>query len=229
MDIIDLHHWNLTYAAARQLQATLAERVKLTPLRRPIRTVAGVDCAFDKPNGKALAAIVVLSYPQLEPVETAFAAAELTFPYIPGLLSFREAPACLAAAKKLQTTPDLFLIDGQGIAHRRRLGIASHLGLLLNRPTIGCAKSRLIGDYVEPAIEKGSRSPLLDGSETIGAVLRTRTGVKPLFISPGHLCTLDDAVGWTLNLTTRYRLPEPTRLAHHHVTTAKLSSADLKL
>ena len=217
----DLHSWDLTYADARRLQMRLAERVRRRPLRMAVRTAAGLDCAFDKPNGKALAVVVVLSFPELDVIETASVGVDLTFPYIPGLLSFREAPVCLAAVEKLQTTPDLFLIDGQGIAHPRRLGLAAHLGLFLDRPTIGCAKSRLIGTYDPPKQEKGSHTPLLDGTDIIGAVVRTRTGVKPLFVSCGHLCTLQDAIEWTLRLTTRYRLPEPTRLAHRQVTALK--------
>lgn len=190
-------------------------------MQADVRTAAGLDCAFDKANGTAYASVVVLSYPEMEVIECADAVAKLTFPYVPGLLSFREAPACLAAAAQLQTAPDVFLIDGQGIAHPRRLGLASHLGLFLGRPTVGCAKSRLLGTYDEPGREKGSRSPLYDGEEIIGAVVRTRTGVKPLFVSPGHLCTLEEAVLWTLRLTARCRLPEPTRLAHQQVTASK--------
>ena len=217
----DLHPWDLTYAQARRLQERLAKQVRLRPLRKAVGTVAGLDCAFDKHAGTVLAAVVALSYPELEQIETAFAVVKSTFPYIPGLLSFREAPACLAAVEKLTIRPDIFLIDGQGIAHPRRLGLACHLGLLLNRPTIGCAKSRLIGTYDEPGPHKGETSPLCDGEETLGAVVRTRTGVKPLFVSCGHLCTLNDAIEWTLRLTTRYRLPEPARLAHQQVTALK--------
>jgi deoxyinosine 3'endonuclease (endonuclease V) len=158
-----------------------------------------------------------------ELVETATASAKLTFPYIPGLLSFREAPACLAVVRKLRSEPDLFLIDGQGIAHPRRLGLAAHLGLFLDKPAIGCAKSRLIGTFEPPGIEKGAYSPLRDGDEIIGAVVRTRRNVKPLFISVGNKCRLDDAIRLTLACTTRYRLPEPTRLAHQAVTRFKKS------
>jgi deoxyribonuclease V len=221
MDIKDLHSWELDYAQARHLQERLAGQVRTTPMRQSVRTVAGLDCAFDKTGGTVLAAGVVLSFPELELIETAAVRTALTFPYIPGLLSFREAPACLAVVRKLNTPPDLFLIDGQGIAHPRRLGLAAHLGLFLGRATLGCAKSRLIGTYDEPLAEKGNYSPLLDGDEIVGAVVRTRSGVKPLFVSPGHLCTLDDAIQWTLRLTTRYRLPEPARLAHQRVTAMK--------
>jgi deoxyribonuclease V len=221
MQINDLHSWDLAYADARQLQTRLAEQVCLTPMPRPVRSVAGQDCAFDKSRGTAFAAAVVLSFPDFRQLESASARTELTFPYIPGLLSFREAPACLAAIRKLQTVPALFRIDAQGTAHPRRRGRAAHLGLFLSRPTIGCAKSRLIGTFDQPGPEKGDFAPLSDAAETIGAVLRTRTAVKPLFISPGHLCTLSDAVQWTLRCTTRYRLPEPTRLAHQQVTALK--------
>jgi deoxyribonuclease V len=158
-----------------------------------------------------------------EPVETATASAKLMFPYIPGLLSFREAPACLAAVRKLKSEPDLFLIDGQGIAHPRRLGLAAHLGLFLDKPTIGCAKSRLIGEFEPPGIEKGAHSPLRDHDQIIGAVVRTRHNVKPLFISVGHKCRLEDAIRLTLACATRYRLPEPTRLAHQAVSNFKKS------
>lgn len=221
MEIKDLHHWTLTYAEARALQTQLARQVKLRPIGRSIRSVAGLDCAVDKKAGRILAAVVVMSFPGLQVIETAAACAELTFPYVPGLLSFRESPVCLAAAAKLRTTPDLFLIDGQGIAHPRRLGLASHLGLFLDRPTIGCAKSRLIGTFEEPRAAKGAHSPLYDGDEMIGAVVRTRTKVKPLFVSVGHRCTLDDAIALTLACTTKYRLPEPTRLAHQTVSGLK--------
>jgi deoxyribonuclease V len=154
---------------------------------------------------------------ELEQVETATAEQETRFPYIPGLLSFREAPVCLEAVAKLGCQPDLFMIDGQGVAHPRRLGLASHLGLFLDKPTIGCAKSRLIGKHEEPGSERGAYCLLRDGDETIGAVVRTCSRVKPVFVSVGHKCTLDDAIRITLACATRYRIPEPTRLAHQAV------------
>ncbi len=221
MDIKQLHNWNLSYAQARDLQNTLARKVRVSALKSTPKTVAGIDCAFSKDKERIGAIIVVLEYPTLKIVETARAVAEVAFPYISGLLSFREAPVCLQAAKKLKITPDIFLIDGQGIAHPRRLGLASHLGLFLDKPTIGCAKSRLTGQFQPPSAEKGSYSPLTDKNEIIGAVLRTRTNVKPLFISIGHKCTLDDAVKITLACTPKYRLPEPTRLAHQMITKLK--------
>ena len=155
-------------------------------------------------------------------IETATAIRKVDFPYIPGLLSFREAPACIDAIEKLKSTPDCLIIDGQGIAHPRRLGIASHIGLLIDKPTIGCAKSRLIGTFDEPGNKKGSFSPLVDSDEKIGVVLRTRTDVNPVFVSVGHKCTLDDAINVVLQCTTKYRLPEPSRLAHQLVGQAKL-------
>jgi deoxyribonuclease V len=158
---------------------------------------------------------------EFERVETVAAEQETRFPYIPGLLSFREAPVCLEAVGKLRRQPDLFVIDGQGVAHPRRLGLASHLGLFFDRPTIGCAKSRLIGTYDEPGPEKGACSPLYDREEVIGAVVRTRSRVKPVFVSVGHKCTLEDAIHVTLACTTRYRIPEPTRLAHQAVSRLK--------
>ncbi|MHC4148165.1 MAG: deoxyribonuclease V [Planctomycetota bacterium] len=213
-----LHNWNLSYSQAIGLQKLLAGNMQLAPLKKPPKIIAGLDCALSKNGQKIIAAVVVLKLPDFELVETTSAVRKLTFPYIPGLLSFREAPACLAAVEKLKTEPDLFIVDGQGIAHPRRLGLASHLGLFFDKPTIGCAKSRLIGTFEEPPPQKGSYSPLKDKGDTIGAVLTTRDNVKPLFVSVGNRCRLDDAIKWTLKCTLKYRLPEPTRLAHQSVT-----------
>jgi deoxyribonuclease V len=176
-----------------------------------------MDCAFTADGRTVVACAVVLERTaggKPAVAETRTARRPVRFPYVPGLLSFREAPACLAAAAKLARRPDVFMIDGQGIAHPRRLGLACHLGLFLDSPTIGCAKSRLVGDYRPPGTEKGSRSRLADRGAVIGAVVRTRANVKPVFVSVGHRCSLDDAVRIVLEWTTRYRLPEPTRLAH---------------
>jgi len=216
------------------VQMELAGKVLQTPIRQVPRLVAGLDCAFSTDREHIFAVVIVLEMGSWDVVETVQAKMGVTFAYIPGLLSFREAPVCLAAVEKLESTPDLFLIDGQGIAHPRRLGLAAHLGLFLDKPTVGCAKSRLIGRFEPPRAEKGARSPLTDSpgwsandsaeassTETIGTVVRTRTNVKPLFISVGHKCTLDDAVALTLACTTRYRLPEPTRLAHQVVSRIK--------
>ena len=222
MQIKKLHSWNLSYSQAMALQKQLACKVQFTPLKKTPKLIAGLDCAFSKDGQQIIAAVIVLKLPGLELVETATAVRKVNFPYIPGLLSFREAPACIAAVEKLKTKPDIFIIDGQGIAHPRRLGIASHLGLFFDKPTIGCAKSRLTGTFEDPPPEKGSYSPLKNGEEVIGAVVRTRTNVKPVFVSVGNKCLLKDAIKIILDCTTKYRLPEPTRLAHQLVSKAKL-------
>jgi len=226
-----LHSWNLSYSRARQLQTELACKVKFVPLQTEPGLIAGLDCAFSRDGGRILAAVVVLRPPGFEVVEIVSASRKVTFPYIPGLLSFREAPVCIAAVEKLQNRPDVFMIDGQGIAHPRRLGLAAHLGLFLNQPTIGCAKSRLTGTYEEPPPEKGAYSLLKDKkgkrnaqSEIIGAVVRTRTNVKPVFVSVGHRCLLEDAIRVVLDCAVKYRLPEPTRLAHQAVSKLKLKA-----
>jgi deoxyribonuclease V len=225
MQIKKLHNWNLSYTEAAQLQRKLAGKVRFTPLKKEPKLVAGLDCAFSKDGQRIVAAAVVLRLPDFELIETKTAARQASFPYIPGLLSFREAPVCIAAVEKLKTEPDIFIIDGQGIAHPRRLGLAAHLGLFFDTPTIGCAKSRLIGEFVPPPIKKGSYSPLkiardqrpATGDEIIGAVVRTRTSVKPVFVSVGNKCRLEDAIRITLACTSKYRLPEPARLAHQMV------------
>lgn len=222
MEIKHLHNWNLSYSAARRIQADLAGRVRFKALPKKIKTAAGIDCAFSKDKKRICAVIMLLSLPDFEVVETVSAVEKVTFPYIPGLLSFREGPVCLKAASKLRANPDVFIIDGQGTAHPRRLGLACHLGLFLNRPTIGCAKSRLTGYFDEPGIEKGDYSWLKDTDEIIGAVVRTRKNVKPVFISVGNKCLLKDAIRMTLACATRFRLPEPTRLAHQAVSKLRL-------
>ena len=232
MQIKDLHSWNLSYSQARDCQKNLAPKVQLVPLKKQPKLIAGIDCAFSKDGKKIIAAVVVLKLPDFAPVETTSALRKVTFPYIPGLLSFREAPVCIAAVEKLKTKPDLFIIDGQGIAHPRRLGLAAHLGLFFDKPTIGCAKSRLTGQFQEPPLEKGAYTLLKDKKgvkrdtqyETIGAVVRTRTNVKPVFVSVGNKCLLKDAIKITLSCAVKYRLPEPTRLAHQLVGKLKLKT-----
>ena len=204
------------------MQRHLACKLQFSPVKSPPRLVAGMDCAFTKNGQKIVVAAVVLRLPDFELVETAADFQKVTFPYIPGLLSFREAPACLAAVEKLKSRPDVFIIDGQGIAHPRRLGLAAHLGLFFDRPTIGCAKSRLIGTFKDPPAQKGSYSLLKDDNDVIGAAVRTRTNVKPVFVSVGNKCTLEDAIRIVLSCTTRFRIPEPTRLAHQLVGRVKL-------
>ncbi|MCX4186482.1 deoxyribonuclease V [Methylophaga sp. OBS4] len=208
------HPWRLTPAEAVALQYELSGRVERYDRLPEICRVAGVDVGFEQDGRMTRAAVAVLSFPDLQLMETAVARCPSEFPYIPGLLSFRELPAVLAALDKVKTLPDLILCDGQGIAHPRRFGIASHLGVLLDLPTIGVGKTRLIGHYAEPPVEKGNWSPLIDGNEVIGAVLRTRTGVKPVYVSTGHRVSLRSAVELTLGCVGRYRLPETTRHAH---------------
>jgi deoxyribonuclease V len=208
------HPWNLTPKAAIALQHNLRGRVIDEDRLGPVHKVAGTDVGFQEQGKVTRAAVAVLSYPQLLVLETAIARRSTSFPYVPGLLSFREIPALLDALEQLETLPDLLLCDGQGIAHPRRLGIASHLGLLTDIPAIGVAKTRLWGTHAEVPRERGSWTPLWDGSEMIGAVLRTRVGVKPLYVSVGHRVSLETAIDYVLGCTTRYRLPETTRQAH---------------
>ncbi len=211
------HPWDLTPARARALQAELAARVDTASPLPPWRTLAAADVSFDRGGETLFAAVVVVAADTLAVVERAGLAAPARFPYVPGLLSFREAPALLEAFARLKTRPDVVLCDGQGIAHPRRLGIACHLGLWLDLPTVGCAKSRLCGHHDEPGPRRGDRSPLVDKGEVIGSVLRTRDRVAPLFVSPGHRCDQESAEALVLATTRKLRLPIPTRLAHDYV------------
>lgn len=210
------HAWDVSPAEARTIQSRLREQVVASggPEPNDVQLVAGVDISVGNETTPGRAAVVVLRYPTLEPVEQSVVEGRVSFPYVPGLLSFREIPLVAPAFERLRSLPDLVIADGQGVAHPRRCGLASHLGLLLGLPTIGCAKSLLIGRYEEPADEVGARSPLVDRGELIGEVLRTRRGVKPLIISAGHLIGLQQATDWILRLTRGLRQPEPTRLAH---------------
>jgi len=213
-----LHRWSLSPQAAIRLQQRLACRVRVAPLRRPIRLVAGVDLAFSPDQQRCVAGIVVYDLETRSVVQETLAWRPVRFPYVPGLLSFREIPAALAAVRKLQAVPHVFIFDGQGLAHPRRFGLASHAGLLIDRPTIGCAKSRLCGEHRDPPAAPGRFAALIDRGQTVGAVLRTRRGVKPVFVSVGHLAALEDAVRVVMACVQQYRLPEPTRLAHIMVT-----------
>lgn len=214
MKFAHLHDWDVSYQEAQRIQQALAPRVKLVPLPRNICLVAGVDVAFSKADDLFFAVVVVLALPELDLVEQQSARTRCRFPYVPGLLSFREGPIVLSALRKLRHRPDVVLLDGQGLAHPRRLGLASHIGLWLGLPTVGCAKSRLIGEHEEPGRRKGDWTPLMDAAEVIGSVLRTRHGVKPLYVSPGHLCDHEGARRITLECCRRCRMPEPTRRAH---------------
>jgi deoxyribonuclease V len=218
-----LHRWDLTPAEAIAVQQSLRSQVVTHNELGQVRTVAGVD--ISTAGQRAHAAIVVLRFPELEPLEAAQADLPLTFPYVPGLLAFREAPAILAAAERLQSEPDLFILDGQGLAHPRRMGIASHVGLILDKPSIGCAKSLLCGrcEQVGPAV--GDHSEIVDKGEVIGAALRTREGMSPVYVSIGHKVDLVTAISYVLRCCQGYRLPEPTRWAHQVAGGAKLPGA----
>jgi deoxyribonuclease V len=206
--------WPGEVAAARVVQETLCSQVVREDRLGPVNTVAGVDVGFEDRGKTTRAAVVLLSFPGLETVAQAISRSPTRFPYVPGYLSFRELPAVMEALDRLAELPDLILCDGQGLAHPRRFGLACHLGVLADIPCIGVAKSRLVGRHDEVPPDKGQWVPLLDDGETIGAVLRTRTRVRPVYVSIGHRVTLDTAIDYTLRCTTRYRLPETTREAH---------------
>jgi deoxyribonuclease V len=218
MRLQSLHKWDVTPAQAIELQRSLAPRVVRRGEAGNVRYIAAADVAFidrawPRQPTRGRAAVVLMTWPGLEVVEEHVVEGDVGFPYVPGLLSFREIPLLASVFAKLKGTPDLLLVDGQGCAHPRRLGIASHVGLLAGIPTIGCAKSRLCGEYREPGERRGSRTALRDGGEVIGTVLRTRDGVKPLFVSVGNLMALEECAAWVLRLARRYRLPEPVRWA----------------
>lgn len=204
------HSWNLTPRQAVAEQQRLRDRVRLC--RAPVpRRIVGLDCAFLP--GRIIAVAVVWDVAAARVLETRGASDLLRFPYVPGLLSFREIPVMLKVLRRVRTPVDGVLCDGQGIAHPRRLGLASHLGILLGLPSVGCAKSRLCGSHEEPGGQRGAVAPLLDGDERIGSVLRTRDAVRPVFVSPGHLTDHESSVAWVLTCGAGYRLPEPTRRA----------------
>ena len=216
-----MNDWPTTFEEARALQEQLRSQVITSDDLGEVRAVAGVDAGYepDPDAGAAIervlarAAIVVLDYPSLRPLDYAIARRPTTFPYVPGFLSFRETPAVLAAIKQLRVRPDLLICDGQGIAHPRRFGIACHVGLLAGIPAIGCAKSLLVGRHAPVPDERGASVPLLDRGEQVGVALRTRPGTKPVFISVGHRISLATAIEYVMSCTTKYRLPETTRAA----------------
>ncbi|MCZ6465016.1 MAG: deoxyribonuclease V, partial [Proteobacteria bacterium] len=208
------HPWPRTVAEARAIQEALGSRVIARDRIGRLRQVAGVDASYDRAAGVTRAAVAVLSFPGLEPAAQRVVQRRTRFPYIPGYLSFRETPALLAALAGLRRRPDLILCDGQGLAHPRRFGLASHLGVLLNAPTIGVAKSRLVGTHGPVPEARGAWVPLRDGAETIGAVLRTRAGARPVYVSVGHRVSLETAIETVLRCAPRYGLPEPVRRAH---------------
>ena len=208
------HGWDVSPSEAIAIQQRLRHRIRQEwdPVALKVQRVAGIDVSIKE--GVARAAVVVLSYPALQSLDVALAEEPVSFPYVPGLLTFREGPVVLAALARLRLEPDLLIFDGQGLAHPRRLGIAAHIGVLVDRSSIGCAKSRLWGKHQEPGSEKGDYALLRDGQEVIGAVVRTRTRVKPVYVSVGHRIDLAQAIEYVLGCCTRFRLPETTRLAH---------------
>lgn len=212
MKVVSPHRWDVSASEAMEIQQGLRSRVSTEGTFNQVNTVAGVDVAVKAEVARA--AIVVLSYPGLTPLDCSLAELPVEFPYVPGLLAFREAPPVLAALEKLKTEPDLFIFDAQGLAHPRRMGLATHLGVIIDRPSIGCAKSRLCGSRHEPGPKRGSYTYLYDGDEIIGAVVRTKTGVSPLYISIGHKVDLLTAIEYVLGCCRKYRLPETTRYAH---------------
>ena len=216
MKIAHRHRWDLTPRAAISLQEKLRGKVVVEPLP-PLgdgALIAGTDVSYDKHSDRLFAAVVVLRLPDLEIVEQATAVDHARFPYVPGLLSFREIPPLLECFRKLSVTPDVVLVDGQGLAHPRRFGLACHLGWLLELPTIGCAKCILCGSFEKLAAHRGATAPLIHRGETVGVALRTRAGVQPIYVSTGHRADLTGATELVLRCATRYRLPEPTRAAH---------------
>lgn len=206
------HPWDVPPADAIEIQRQLRQRVVVEPLERRPQVIAGIDVSVKEDHARA--AVVLVSYPDLVPFRATTADQLVSFPYVPGLLAFREGPVVLAALERLQERPDVLMFDAQGLAHPRRLGLAAHLGVMLDLPAVGCAKSRLRGTHQEPGPWKGNWTPLMDGDGVIGAVVRTRDQVRPVFVSVGHRMDLESAVSLVLGCAARYRLPEPLRWAH---------------
>ena len=236
------HEWSVNTAEARRIQEELRGKWEGEDRLGEIRTVAGLDAAFAikgsqamtatrnrwaaiRTANRAIAGVVVYKYPEMEELERAHAQVRLEFPYVPGFLSFREIPALLAALEQLRRLPDLLFCDGQGYAHPRRMGLATHLGILLDRATIGCAKSILIGEHGRIGDERGAWSPMTEGGERIGAALRTRTGVRPVYVSQGHRVSLETAIRMTLAASDGVRIPQPTREADRFVSELKTTSS----
>jgi len=214
MKIRQLHQWNVNIATARSIQLQLRQMLKFQKLAKPVHYIAGADVSYSRKSNLGFAAITIFKYPEMELCEQKAVSMPIKFPYIPGYLTFREAPILLEAFQKLSLLPDLVLFDGQGIAHPRGMGIAAHIGLCLDLPSIGCAKSRLIGEFESPGQNKGDYTPLFYNNQHIGAIVRTRAKVNPVFVSPGHLITIEESVEWVLKTCTKYRIPEPIRESH---------------
>jgi deoxyribonuclease V len=220
-----LHPWRVSYEQALVIQRRLRERLRVEPLKRPARLVAGADVAYSRPTHRMYASVVVIELPSLGVVAHAHALRRARFPYIPGLFSFREVPPLLAAFERLKVTPDVIMFDGQGLAHPRRLGLACHAGLLFDTPSLGCAKSLLVGRHGPLALERGATAQLIHDGELVGAAVRTRAAVKPVYVSVGHRIELQQAIELVLATAAGFRLPEPVRLAHLH-TAARMRRFD---
>lgn len=214
MKIKPLHPWKVTIPEAKTIQLELAEKVVLEKLKTPVRIIAGADVSYARTDSIGFAAVTVFAYPEMQIIEQATSSAEVSFPYVTGYLTFREIPVLLSVFEKISHEPDVVLFDGQGIAHPRGMGLATHAGLILDKPSIGCAKSRLIGAYENPAGSRGAWTEISYRGKTIGAAIRTRQNVKPVFVSPGFKITLPEAVEWVLKTSHGYRLPEPIRQSH---------------
>jgi len=225
MKALRLHRWNVTPREAARIQLRLRERVELEDRLPRVETVAGADVALDLRRGRAIAGVIVYAFPELKEIERVWAERPLTFPYVPGLLSFREIPVLLKAFARLRHPPDVIFYDGHGYAHPRRFGIASHLGVLLNCPTIGCAKSILVGEAEEPSTKAGAWKLLIHEGEVVGAALRTREAVKPVYISQGHRVSLERAIELARAVSDGFRIPKPTREADHFVEAVKRGEA----
>ncbi|MBV9159480.1 MAG: deoxyribonuclease V [Candidatus Kaiserbacteria bacterium] len=213
------HAWNVSVSEATAIQKALREKIELTPLPRPPQAIAGADISFSRYSDIFHAAVVVFSFPDLVEIDRSFHTMRVSFPYVPGYLSFREVPAIAEAFEKLKKKPDVLVMDGHGIAHPRRLGVATHLSLAIDTPTIGCAKSKLYGEYKAPAAAPGCTAPLIDPKtgDTLGALLRTKAKCKPIFVSPGNRITLDESLEIIRACVRDYRIPVPTRRAHELV------------
>ena len=214
MKIRALHSWELSYKEAIDIQKRLSGQVRQIPLKEPVKTIAGADVSYSKPGAEVYAAVLVFSFPDLVLIDQAVAADTVKFPYVPGLLTFREAPALIKAFRKIRKKTDVIIFDGQGIAHPRGMGLASHMGLILDCPTIGCAKTRLVGTHASLPETRGSTALLTDQARVVGGVVRTRERVKPVFVSCGHAITLEESIRLVLCCCKGYKLPEPTRQAH---------------
>jgi deoxyribonuclease V len=213
MDIVELHPWNVPYKEAVRIQELLKDQVVVKSFEGQIKYIVGLDASYAKGSRTVWAGAVVLDFPSLVKQEEQWSQKEVSFPYIPGLLSFREIPALIEVLRRISIEPDLIFCDGQGIAHPRGIGLAAHLGILIRKPTIGCAKSKLVGEFDPVGEAKGDYTYLRHRNKIVGAVVRTRANVRPIFVSPGYHLSIDDCIRLTLATCTKYRIPEPTRQA----------------